>query len=197
MTNTKNTKLSSSVTIAIYEILKREKDAYGIANLIYERFYERYLKPFECNKNRHGFSMMAVSFLMIETLHSFQTGLDDTTGNGKNSFNCFFSQSIYLSEFADCSAEFYNNIRCGILHQAETKNGWRIWRRGPLLDSENKTINADKFLKALHNELNRYVNLLKHGSVEYESSKKEPTESILYKNAIKKLNYICKNCGPA
>ena len=90
MTNTKNTKLSSSVTIAIYEILKREKDAYGIANLIYERFYERYLKPFECNKNRHGFSMMAVSFLMIETLHSFQTGLDDTTGNGKNSFNCFF-----------------------------------------------------------------------------------------------------------
>lgn len=41
---------------------------------------------------------------------------------------------------------FFTDIRCGILHQAETRGGWKIQRKGTLLDDHNKTMNATVFL---------------------------------------------------
>ena len=176
------TKLSSSVTIGEYRLYDKEKNIDEIAKLIYDRFYERYIGPFKKNSKRHGFSMMAVSCLMIETLYSFKTGRDNTIRcDGDNLFNWFFNDSLCLKDFSDKEVNFYKSIRCGILHQAETTHGWKIRRRGPLLDKENKTINADEFLDRLHIELKHYVVSIKN-------------DSALYDNAIKKLNFICDNC---
>jgi hypothetical protein len=42
---------------------------------------------------------------------------------------------------ADTAKEFYTSIRCGLLHEAATKNGWRILAASP---SGNELINANR-----------------------------------------------------
>ena len=180
------TKLTTTVTVKQYREFKKSGDQEKIANLIYERFFERYIEPFEDNKSKHGFSMMAVSCLMIETLYCFQNGQKRTVGPGGDVFEKFFSDSIHLKEFVGFGREFYSKIRCGILHQGETYGGWKILRKGAIFVQANKTINATKFMKALKDELREFTGKLKS---EHLSSK-------IWKNVIKKLDYICMNCIP-
>jgi hypothetical protein len=173
------TELAKDYTIAKYRQLKVDEEKELIASLIYQRFYERYIKPFEDNSNRHGFSMMAVSCLMIEALQSFKEGKEDTRKISKQTFDNFFNNSNYFTEFL--ATNFYDDIRCGILHQAETRGGWRIWQVGKLLDNPNKIINALCFLKTLEKELESYRDELKT----------QPFDSEIWNYAILKLDYIC------
>ena len=156
-----NTKLSSSFSIKQYRTCKASKDTIQISNLISERFKERYIEPFNDNKAKHGFSMMAISCLMIEALYSFKKGWKTSTGSGSGNdvFKDFFATSNYLNEFKNIT--FYSDIRCGLLHQAETYNCWKILRKGKLLNITDKTINATKFLEAINKELEDYIDRLK------------------------------------
>lgn len=72
------TKLSTSVTVERYRELKDSKDKEAIADMIYERFSERYIEPFKDLEFKHGFSMMASACLMIESLYCFQRGRKNT-----------------------------------------------------------------------------------------------------------------------
>ena len=47
----KNTQLSTSVTVKKYNILRDNGENEKIAEFISERFRERYIEPFENNKN--------------------------------------------------------------------------------------------------------------------------------------------------
>lgn len=178
-----NTFLLSSVTVEQYRELKTKRDTDKIATLIYDRFNERYIEPFKNNEKKHGFSMMAISCLMIEALQSFKKGCKNTNGQGKKVFEEFFYNSKNLHEFKGFGEEFYRSIRCGILHQAETYEGWKIRRDGKLLDKSKKSINATKFMCALANDLRDYETLLKS----------ESFDSDIWKKAIKKLDFICSN----
>ena len=65
--------------------------------------------------------MMAAASLMIETFQCFKEGKKDTKqrGMGETAFVNFFKE--HKREFpAINGSEFYKNIRCGILHQAQT-----------------------------------------------------------------------------
>ena len=43
-----------------------------------------------------------------------------------------FKRSPFSKTFNEEAAEdFYLNVRCGLLHEARTKGGWRIWADGP------------------------------------------------------------------
>lgn len=130
-----STKLSSRFTISGYRKLESSLDREGIADYLLERFTERYIEPFRGVK-KHGFSLMAISCLMIEALESFRLGWSDTDRKSQKAFESFFQQcSMQGSElgvFAENTADFFKNVRCGILHQAETTSGWRILRKGPL-----------------------------------------------------------------
>ncbi len=172
------TELAKSFSIAQYRELKANKDTQKIAELIYQRFYERYILPFENNENRHGFSMMAVCCLMIEALQSFKEGQNESEGK---IFERFFHNSTYFKEFQ--STTFYSDIRCGILHQAETRGGWKIWRIGKLRDESKKAINADLFMDSLKKELADYKKLLIS----------ESFNSQIWKRAFDKLEAICDN----
>ena len=52
------------------------------------------------------------------------------------------------------------DIRCGILHRAEARRGWRVRRSGPLLDPKVKVINATRFMKELRVAVDRYASTL-------------------------------------
>ena len=178
--------LSSSIVVNRYLEMEKEKDTEGIATFVYERFYERYIKPFNCKEHKNGFIMMASACLMIEALESFWQGRDKSQGSSR-CFGLFFDRNDRFSSFRGFSQEFYSHVRCGIMHQGETTGGWRIRRDlCVLFDSTNKTINATRFLKEMEDSLSEYC----------ASLKKAAWDSEQWKNLRKKMKFICVNTQP-
>ena len=181
------TLLSSTTTTGQLNEMINISDRVGISNFILERFLERYIAPIKAldRTEKHGFSIMAISCLMIESLESFKNGWEDTRNKSKKAFNSFFAREDEFEVFRNVSSSFYKNIRCGILHQSETTNGWKIRRDGNLFEQETKTINATEFLKRLETTLTNYVTDLKESK--WDSSD--------WDNLRRKLRLIINNCG--
>jgi len=72
--------------------------------------------------------MMAVSCLMIEALECFLQGWSSSENRSKAAFCLFFDAHDQFKDLRGYGQHFYKNVRCGILHQAETTGGWRIRR---------------------------------------------------------------------
>lgn len=177
------TKLASNFTDADYQSARAEEDKHTIAKALRRRFKERYIEPVT-GANKHGFTMMAIACLMIESLESFRQGRETSNGKGREVFCKFFDTSPRFAEFKNVGAAFYRHIRCGILHQAETTGGWRIIRQGPLFDSASLTINSTRFLKRLSKELDVFCAGLETTGWDSED----------WQNVNKKMTAICKNC---
>lgn len=176
-----------------------------LADFIYLRHYHRYIKPFEfisekliLNTNtskevdeysliyKNGFSIMANCCLLIETLESFYRGWDNTQGKSELAFLKFFTRDKNFKELSsgDFPTIFYKNIRCGILHQGETTDGWSISRRGErFIDFQDKKIDSFIFLRKVKASLNDYKRELEDAD----------WNDDIWKNAKKKLKTIIKN----
>lgn len=157
-----------------------------IADSIQNRFLERYIWPCTNSKFKSGFNMMANCCLLIEAIEAFNNGWDVTPQNGKP-FKAFFTRNKAFSSLSSkkVSLDFYENIRCGILHQGEIKNGWKIRRNTSLLfDSENKIIDANCFIKEMENTIIEYCDTLK----------RNPSHKEIWNKAKRKMNFIRDNC---
>lgn len=192
-----DTELSEHVTVKqCHEMFwNKQKDA--IADFILARFTERYIAPLRDTTSRHGFCIMAVCCLMIETLVAFREGLEDTKDEGERVFTEFFKahNGFGLSRDSDI-ASFYTDIRCGLLHQAEARNGWRIVLEEvpkaqevdpelPAVDINRTVVRAEIFLDKLEDVLKAYCDELKA----------ENYERLIWQNLRKKMDSICRNCG--
>jgi hypothetical protein len=177
-----STRLSSSCTVAHYFSLQDARDSNAIADFVVERFTERYLDPIEVDPARkNGFTIMAVSCLMVESLESFRRGWKDTHHKSQEAFSSFFSHWDQFAEFRPVAKEFYQHVRCGILHQAETTGGWRIVRTGPI--RKQNVINATKFSGSLRSVLDTYSSSLRS----------ENWESDIWKAFRNKMDAVCLN----
>ena len=138
--------------------------------------------------------MMAASCLLIEALQSFFEGLKDTKSVSAASFKNFFDRNTdVFPKFAECfpgvavnnkEDNFYYNIRCGILHQAETTGGYSIVRdKSELFHPTEQTVNADEFIDAVETCLDKYLSELRASAVTSER----------WNKAAEKLTYICDN----
>jgi hypothetical protein len=162
---------------------KSNEDKKGITDFLHERFYERYVKPFNCKEHKNGFIMMASACLMIEALESFWQGWPKSP-NSKLAFCGFFDRNGRFSSLRGYGQEFYSHVRCGIMHQGETTSGWHIRRDlSTLFDSASKTIDATRFLREMENALSDYRATL--GKAEWNSEQ--------WKNLRKKMKVICAN----
>lgn len=180
-------KLSSKITVKQIEEWIDKFDQESRTNLIEfirSRFLERYIDGIRGLKN-FGFLKMSVACYMIETLQCFKMGLDTSNNQSGCIFKCFFEEEEPFAAFKDFSGEFYANVRCGILHQSETSNAWRILCNGPIIDIQDYTINADEFVKALTKSLENYLAKL----VIAQSKDDE-----IWLRLIKKLKSIITNC---
>jgi hypothetical protein len=162
-----------------YFLISRDKEK--LANFIYDRLYGRYIKPFELSSEdyvlnyKNGFAIMASCCLLIETYVSFsEKEFRDTKSKSGKTFGYFFTTEKRFYKLATGGRkpdgtiadkkdgglpnDFYENVRCGILHNAETKNGWTITRKRAVeyFDSQTKTINATKFANRLKATLGDY-----------------------------------------
>jgi len=186
------TKLATNFSVHDYKAA-RDKAAHDaesknkIADAILLRFMERYIKPATDPSCKHGFTMMAISCLMIEALESLRRGWPNSNNKSEAAFCYFFNGHTHFTELRAYCEQFYKHVRCGILHQAETTGGWKITRNKkevPFFDSKFLTINAQTFLDNLSEVLKEFCAGLK----------KADWESKEWKNVVKKMNALCANC---
>jgi hypothetical protein len=131
---------------------------------------------------------MAGSCLMIEAILSFRDGLEYTNakGAGQQCFVKFFKSFRAFDNLVGHEGAFYSNIRCGILHQAETYGNWLISRKtaDPLFDPARKTLNADKFFQSVVDAFTGYCD---------ELTASKCTDAV-WTNAMTKVRSICDHC---
>ncbi len=92
--------------------------------------YLEQIKLLDGNRNRDigvfaGFAIMSLDCLLIETLEQFYKGKIRTgQGMDEKAFFDFFQRSNKFKAFfnnLEKATVFYSHIRCGLLHQAQTK----------------------------------------------------------------------------
>lgn len=181
----------TKVSIRNYYDYLNNRDKKSISIFIYHRLYSRYLKPFEfANKSfntqfRNGFSIMANCCLLIETLESFKNGWEDTLKLSEKAFEQFFQTDKFFSEFIAFEKDFYRNVRCGILHQGETLQGWKVTRMNRnLFNSGTKTVDALTFHSRLKKSLKQYCDDLES----------EDWNTVIWRRCRKKIKHIIDNC---
>jgi hypothetical protein len=177
-------KLSSSLTVHRYKELEALGARGELARFIQERFEERYFRPaFDTPRDsKHGFALIALGCLVVETLEAFYQGLVNTKGKSRLLFQDFFERDTPLRVFASKSDWFFYDIRCGILHQAEARNGWRILRSGALCNPEGRTINAHRFLRELQAAVSGYGRALQ-------------SDDVCWAKFKVKMKAVCENCA--
>jgi len=173
--------LSASMTVGRYRALEQAGDRVALGDFIRERFDERYFKPVEDSPSKHGFTLLAVGCLVVETLESFYQGRADTRNASAQMFRDFFARNTPLKVFGGGSDWFFKSIRCGILHQGEARGGWRVLRSGPLLDSSKRTINATRFFRELRKAVSAYADQV-------------AVDDACWKEFKEKMKTVCANC---
>ncbi len=176
--------LSEKTTVSQYRAMEQSKDSDAIAGFIYQRFHERYIRPFDVDPTKkNGFIMMASACLLIEALESFWNGWPRSKNYG-SAFCQFFDRNSRFSSLHGQSQEFYKHIRCGIMHQGETTGGWHIRRdQRTLFDKATKTIDATIFLHEMEGSLSDYCGVLRAAAWDSER----------WKNLRKKMKDVCDN----
>src|SRR5260370_27870645 len=157
----------------------RKNQTLELATFIEARHHQRFFQPIKKlnhasgNLQGYGFGSMAICCLLIETIQSYRDGLPTTDNRelnrlrqlkripnryripknlkvrGQKAFEKFFKD--YRKLFPSISpSSFYKNIRCGLLHQGQTKHRWTIRADGPnVSDPTRRIIYRNHFAAAL------------------------------------------------
>lgn len=195
---------------------KNWEEAYKFFEL---RICTRYLKPIEAilnlnTNNGEGFAVVNLQCSLIETIESFINGwiynypiFINPHGtilktNGKI-FKSFFSKR---SPFKNYSPKingnyFYKNVRCGLLHEAQTKDNWKVRsdksKIGFTYEEIKNGILVEKIIyrENLQRDLEKLITLYRNSivtGVELDGI----SACELRENFIAKFNHICKESIP-
>lgn len=175
------TRIAGKNSCADWEVRKQDLTAGDAAvwrsvfnDYFMERLNTRYLRSIEVlQKNDkyqgEGFSIMAILCTLIEFLETTATGKTYRhLGRGETPkslkqyeysrsdevFVAFLSTRQPFCETFNTAAanDFYASVRCGLLHEARTKAGWKIranLAKGVVADVKNKIIDRNNFQNAL------------------------------------------------
>jgi hypothetical protein len=168
--------------------LSKEKDWKKATAIIADRFDGRFFKMVERIQieDFSGFAVLALDCLLIESLQQFKTGVKETPFRKcREYFETFLTSPGFDKHFnKDRANKFYDQFRCGILHQAEIKKSSRDLRYGPLVqdsqDGEGLVVNRKKFHAELRRAFAAYLTALRKG------------DQTLRENAKKKMRFICR-----
>ncbi len=178
------------------------KEEWQRAVTIFEdRLRGRFLRMIDLIKDEPyaGFAVLALDCLLIETLQQFRMGVPDSDRKTRAYFVSFLTETSFKLHFcADKSKGsladmFYKQIRCGILHQAETKHSSRVVTTGnapvvqPAADGKGIVVNRRKFHDQLVREFKDYVRRLR--------TPLTSEDEALRKKFKKKMDFICRVPG--
>jgi len=173
----------------MYETMLAEKDKEKTVEFIYDRFVERYIVPLKnvAAGKENGFLTMGVSCLLIEGLTAFREGWPSTKGRSEEAFRLFFARESRFAVFRGREKDFWKGVRCGILHQGETAQGWRLNfsdMSKPLFQEGQKKINCRLFFTAIEEVLGDYRQELLNSD----------WESTVWINFRNKMDQTIKDC---
>ncbi|WP_457578813.1 hypothetical protein [Ensifer adhaerens] len=169
------------------------------ADILEDRITARFLKPaqelinLEAGKSSgtYGFAVLALDFLVAETIQGFREGRIDHTGKSSKLFKRFmvnwseFQASVPIAnERSRKALLLYENGRCA-LHHSGTTDKIKVNRSGNLLvfHADGRIeINRTDFHAGLTNEFARHIAALKH-----------PASVVLRTNLKTKMDAICHN----
>lgn len=191
-----------------WAVAKKGNDWATMIQIFQDRINFRYLKAiqelieadYRQPTRRFGFSILALDCLLIETLAQFYDGFKNSEEarnelklNNTQYYVRFLTQTSFVLKgfFDPASAElFYKTIRCGILHQAETKRRSKILlKKGDLpfeVTDQGKgiTVYRLRFHELVEEEFSEYCTCLKNDN------------PIGYRGKFNtKMNYVCKLPG--
>lgn len=150
----------------------------------------RYLNPIRVLQQYgelqgEGFTIVSVQCALIEFLAALKVGksykycrkgerIGSHEYTSSNALFCeFLIQEKPFREFfieVSVAREFYRNVRCALLHEARTKNGWRIWASGDVaVDSNGKIVYRDALQAAIMSYLDSYKDLLMSDKIVQEA----------------------------
>lgn len=218
MQKKKDIKIAVNLTIEDWNKLDKNKNNYWkeACKFFEERIETRYLEPIEAiqklNINEgEGFAMLNLQCSLIETFECFINGwlfylegrnlvwkdkkgkvasYKNNTVKSKQIFISFFNR--FNNEFKIKGEDFYTNVRCGLLHETQTKNNWVIRVADNDTDKcyddkeDKKIIYRNNFQKKLKKLLENYQQALIDG----KGFRKVSAED-LRNNFIAKMNHIC------
>ena len=166
------------------------------------RLLSRYLKPIENLQasrtfDGEGFSILAIHCTLIEFLESTLQGLsyryvrrkDPPLGRFEYSesgklFAAFLSTRQPFCKIFDAAiaADFYVGVRCALLHEARTKNGWIVKAKGPaiaVISGNDKIVYRNNFHAALLEFIESYKAAM-------------PSDRQLQEAFVRKFNSLCE-----
>ncbi len=191
--NTEDMRISPKYTVRDWNALtfSTEEDWQKAIVIFEDRIRGRFLKFIDLIKDHEfsGFAVLTLDCLLIETLQQFREGKDKTPRNNSQNYFVRFLTKTSFGEFftEDTARKFYDQIRCGILHQAEVKENSlvRIKINGKLIEE----IEGDKgiivYRNLFHEQLVRVFE-------EYLSRLREHSNKDQRDKFKKKMDYICR-----
>jgi hypothetical protein len=166
-----------------------------------KRLYLRYLNPIKVLQKHgtfsgEGFSILAILCTLIEFLESTVKGLKYRYSNRNDELSHFEysnSRELFINFLCNrmpfrkefnltLAEEFYINIRCGLLHEAQTKDRWRVRaknKEGKIIEKDQKIVYRDNFMEAINSFIQLY-------SVELKFNKK------FQEAFIRKFDSLCE-----
>lgn len=105
------------------------KDLEAAIDFFRDRIIGRYLRQINMLNNEafdNGFTSMAICCLLIDTFYQFEHGMAQTTKNHVCYVDFLRNHMGDVFDTQEKADRFYVDIRCGILHSAQTKNGSRL-----------------------------------------------------------------------
>jgi hypothetical protein len=173
----------------------------------FETYFEirltlRYLDPIKVLQEHdtyqgEGFSILAIECTLIEFLESTLQGLSyrfrrqgdpplspHEYSNSGDLFVTFLStRPPFATDFnPQLARDFYEGVRCGLLHEAQTKGGWVIWAKSlgtPTVSASGKIVYRDRFHAALLEFIEWYRGAL-------------PSDAALQAAFIRKFDSLCQ-----
>lgn len=148
------------------------------------RLEKRYLSPIAILQEHgefsgEGFSIMTILCSLIEFLESTYQGksyryLQKGEALGPHEYNS--SKAIFISFLTSkhpfdkqfdtgLATDFYKSIRCGLLHEASTKNNWRTWAKSGnerIVCNDEKIVYRDNFEAGIRKYIDDYCAELMH-----------------------------------
>jgi hypothetical protein len=162
-------RISPKYTAKEWRKLNRQKKAHwpeAIA-IVRDRLEGRFLKFADmCLKEPYsGFVVLAIDCMLAETIQQFIEGRKHSIDVSGQVFRRFLERSEFQPHFDKNAREaFYDDIRCGLLHQAEAKKKWLIRREQTELlkmVGDGYIIDVERFHAALKASLETYFEELR------------------------------------
>ena len=168
---------------------KNPKDWDTAAKVLVDRIRGRFLN-FAANcleSPDSGFVVLSIDCLVLETLQQFREGVIDGRGQSQRLIGESLRKPSFQPYFDDerTRSDFYADIRCGLLHQAEARKMWLLRRGEPdllqrITEDEGYILDVVLFHCAVEESFSDYVAVLTR-----------PSETELRANLWLKMNQIC------